>query len=44
MSLILNKENFNNLTNEQKQLYNLINNTIDKYLDEKGVKQDEKGN
>lgn len=35
MSLILNKENYNNLTEEQKELYNLINNTIDEYLKNK---------
>lgn len=32
MSLILSKENYNKLNDKEKELYNLIDNTIDEYL------------
>lgn len=33
MSLIFGKENFKNLTDEEKEIYNLIDKTINKYLE-----------
>ena len=32
MSLILSKENYNKLNDKEKELYNLIDNTINEYL------------
>lgn len=35
MSLILCKENYNNLSKEEKELFDLIDNSIDEYLKNK---------